>query len=777
MGSRINPNGLRLGLYKKWETSWFINRLQFSKFLHLNFELKIFLKGFLYIYPKQALLLYCRFIKSTSNLLIINVLFYRLRQKRLSLFEKTKNFLNLSYRNHSFFFLIFYHLFFQRKRINNKFLQKHLLIIYLLKQRKKFFFNWKYLLKRKIFYFLYKRFKFFSKIKLWQIRKNFFFNLLFLFFQQQNIKLFFFNNYNIYFFLKDIIFNKLLNIQNRHQKFYKKNNLQYLFFNKQKYEWTLIYLLRNCLYLFNSLKTFFFNFYNFQTFLIYWKNKWINFYSIIEWNRYNLTITNREWDAISLKWIDEKEKLLTSISQTKLFNLSFKIRLFIFRSNKFNFFFYRKKQKNWISSFLQFVCYQSFYKKKYFYFNFKQKLRFNISYYKNLFFFKTKFLLLLLGPIFYQWKKKNKIFIKIFSFYFFLIMFKKYFYFHLLHQKQFQQKNNLIKHFLLNIQILYFYKHKLKNKYYLLVSFFQQLYLLIKQSCKLFYKLNFLNIFNQWKLIQHWCYQKLLIFKKTNNFLQNKLRIFKQSNYYLLYLINFSLINPKFKNSKLLLIGTQYLSLKNSKKLLQYLLHIKIKFIFINGFNFLNILNQNLIHRSYLKSLNLYSLIRKQQRRFHYIAFLIHDYIIIILLCILFKQLKFLVEFMGFLIRMLPRYQRRKQQQFFLYLSNILQDLLSTYFNIKAMRIKFKGLVLRSRRTKVLVVNSGILNLPTLQKNIEYSNTEIITKRGAININLWILYPLDFNKYLKQLILQYFRELELQQYSQFIIPFFYKIKY
>lgn len=151
MGQKIHPIGLRLGYSRKWKSNWFFDSKNYPLFLHLNFNIENFFKGFLYYYPKKTLLINSQIIKLPSNKLFIFIFFYRLRKKRIKkkyirfwkikkwknnlkkkLIDKKKAFLNeniYNFKNNKF------HL----KNIIINFFNKKNLIIYKKKKIKNFF--------------------------------------------------------------------------------------------------------------------------------------------------------------------------------------------------------------------------------------------------------------------------------------------------------------------------------------------------------------------------------------------------------------------------------------------------------------------------------------------------------------------------------------------------------------------------------------------------------------------------------------------------------------
>ena len=89
MGHKAHPIGLRLGVHRKWKSCWYFESKNYSKFLHLNFNIEKFFKGFLHYYPIKTLLINCQIVKLPTNHIFVFIFFYRLRKKK----KKIKKFL------------------------------------------------------------------------------------------------------------------------------------------------------------------------------------------------------------------------------------------------------------------------------------------------------------------------------------------------------------------------------------------------------------------------------------------------------------------------------------------------------------------------------------------------------------------------------------------------------------------------------------------------------------------------------------------------------------
>lgn len=90
MGHKAHPIGLRLGIYRKWNSNWFFEATNYAKFLHLNLNIEKFFKGFFYFFGIRTLVIKCQIIKLATNHLFIFIFYYRLRKKLKRNFFKWK---------------------------------------------------------------------------------------------------------------------------------------------------------------------------------------------------------------------------------------------------------------------------------------------------------------------------------------------------------------------------------------------------------------------------------------------------------------------------------------------------------------------------------------------------------------------------------------------------------------------------------------------------------------------------------------------------------------
>jgi len=130
MGQKIHPHGLRVGITRKWNSSWFSSGIEWKKLFFYQKEVENFFKVLFYFYPytkiskrKRVLLFDVKLFKYTLTKIFLFVFFYKFRTKRrkdvrpilasqkqnLISRSKTKDVLNTKNRSlkmKNFFFLI-----------------------------------------------------------------------------------------------------------------------------------------------------------------------------------------------------------------------------------------------------------------------------------------------------------------------------------------------------------------------------------------------------------------------------------------------------------------------------------------------------------------------------------------------------------------------------------------------------------------------------------------------------------------------------------------------
>lgn len=89
MGQKIHPQGLRVGISRKWNSNWFAAGLEWKKLFFYQKEVENFFKSLFYFYPytkisrqKRVLLFDVKLFKYDFNKLFLFVFFYKFRTTR-----------------------------------------------------------------------------------------------------------------------------------------------------------------------------------------------------------------------------------------------------------------------------------------------------------------------------------------------------------------------------------------------------------------------------------------------------------------------------------------------------------------------------------------------------------------------------------------------------------------------------------------------------------------------------------------------------------------------
>ena len=89
MGQKIHPHGLRVGITRKWNSSWFASGLEWKKLFFYQKEVENFFKVLFYFYPytkiskrKRVLLFDVKLFKYNLTKIFLFVFFYKFRTKR-----------------------------------------------------------------------------------------------------------------------------------------------------------------------------------------------------------------------------------------------------------------------------------------------------------------------------------------------------------------------------------------------------------------------------------------------------------------------------------------------------------------------------------------------------------------------------------------------------------------------------------------------------------------------------------------------------------------------
>jgi hypothetical protein len=89
MGQKIHPQGLRVGLSRKWNSNWFATGSEWKNLFFYQKEVENFFKALLYFYPytkisrqKRVLLFDVKLFKYNLDKIFLFVFFYKFRTTR-----------------------------------------------------------------------------------------------------------------------------------------------------------------------------------------------------------------------------------------------------------------------------------------------------------------------------------------------------------------------------------------------------------------------------------------------------------------------------------------------------------------------------------------------------------------------------------------------------------------------------------------------------------------------------------------------------------------------
>ena len=106
MGQKVHPHGLRVGFYRKWNTTWFAEKSKYKSLFFAQHQLEHFLKAFFHLYSytknsaaKKIALVDLKWFRSGSSQLYFFVFFYKYRTRKrrwgFSRYRKKKSTSNL----------------------------------------------------------------------------------------------------------------------------------------------------------------------------------------------------------------------------------------------------------------------------------------------------------------------------------------------------------------------------------------------------------------------------------------------------------------------------------------------------------------------------------------------------------------------------------------------------------------------------------------------------------------------------------------------------------
>lgn len=179
-----------------------------------------------------------------------------------------------------------------------------------------------------------------------------------------------------------------------------------------------------------------------------------------------------------------------------------------------------------------------------------------------------------------------------------------------------------------------------------------------------------------------------------------------------------------------------YVKLKNIKKFISKFTNLKVSVVFVNTLSFAQFyyyLKQD--NDKLKKNFNNIKNIEKQMvNKYRYDAIYVNDLINIAFISILFKNPKFLVEFIAFQFKELPK--NKKQMKLIQLIIQVVQTFVTEREEVIGLKLKFKGRINKRKRARTILINQGVMTLQSDSTRVEYGYAQGYTKSGLIGIKL-----------------------------------------
>jgi ribosomal protein S3 len=120
--------------------------------------------------------------------------------------------------------------------------------------------------------------------------------------------------------------------------------------------------------------------------------------------------------------------------------------------------------------------------------------------------------------------------------------------------------------------------------------------------------------------------------------------------------------------------------------------------------------------------------------RYRYDAIYVNDLVNIAFISILFKNPQFLVEFIAFQFKQLPK--NKKQMKLIQLIIQVVQTFVTEREEVIGLKLKFKGRINKRKRARTIIVNQGTMTLQSDSTRVEYGYAQGYTKSGLIGIKL-----------------------------------------
>lgn len=282
----------------------------------------------------------------------------------------------------------------------------------------------------------------------------------------------------------------------------------------------------------------------------------------------------------------------------------------------------------------------------------------------------------------------------------------------------------------LNFTKYYYFKSKLHHSY--ILKQHKQLMQKIIENNELIKKKKFKN--NKIK------------FNLKNNINNTKLNLKKKNK--LIFIKNFVYSKYYLTKKKLRFVKLPFFKkIKKIKSIIKILFGLKIKFIFLNAWNFA----KNYIKLNYKKEIRTALFLKFKRYFFKYKkrTFLLKKFHKVFWLSCIFKNPKFLADYIGFLWQNYPR--RLNHLSLLTIIKKYIKIIFNFFKEFLSMRLIINGRFYRRRRSKSYFVRNNSVSLTNYLTSIEYGQSHSVIKNGMVGIKIWFLFKhfslFIFNKF------------------------------
>ena len=207
--------------------------------------------------------------------------------------------------------------------------------------------------------------------------------------------------------------------------------------------------------------------------------------------------------------------------------------------------------------------------------------------------------------------------------------------------------------------------------------------------------------------------------------------------------INYNIKKNDYKKKNRLIIK----NLNNIKNELSILCNSNVNIILINS---LNLLFFNF--KDY--SVNfLHDLLYKKAARFKQETKNVKDIVYLIMISFFFKDAALLAKILNFIFKTSKK--KAKHWRLINFIKIILSKVSSFYNDINAYKIKIKGRINHSRRSRFIYIQKNLIPNQTFNNFIDYGYMQTKTKSGTLGIKVWLFFKENANNNYRKTLIEY----------------------